>query len=280
MKTRRFPEHNYYSVWNDGITTRYQIRDDEPITELEYPEFYDIKITEKCSGKCPWCYMDSSESDEHYKDIVSKVASFFGPMSKNQRPFQVALGGGNPNEHPNFIALIAYLDLLGITPNYTTNGIGVTPQIIHATRRFCGGVAVSFHPHLEEYWSKAVDDFWKYGVKNLNAHIIISDRESIDFFKRMYYKYNSIMKYFVLLPYEAMGRAEAKEIDYEYLTEVLDSIRKQKKLAFGANFYEYLLSKNYPVNLYEPEIMSKYLDLKDMKVYRSSFNLTEVQNEI
>lgn len=49
----------------------------------------------------------------------------------------------------------------------------------------------------------------------------------------------------------------------------------QSQIAFGANFYPYLLKggHNIKVALYEPEIMSKFLDLKDMKVYPSSFNL-------
>ena len=47
------------------------------------------------------------------------------------------------------------------------------------------------------------------------------------------------------------------------------------KIAFGANFYSYLLKSPgvFNVSLYEPESMSKFLDLKDMKVYPSSFHL-------
>ena len=78
---------------------------------------------------------------------------------------------------------------------------------------------------------------------------------------------------FVLLPYGNQGRAESKEIDWEYLVQQLP--QQQNQIAFGANFYPYLLKggHNIKVALYEPEIMSKFLDLKDMKVYPSSFNL-------
>lgn len=281
IKTRKFLEHNYFSVWNNGKTIRFQIEDDKPITELDFPEFYDVKITGKCSGKCPWCYMDSKEDAEHYPDIVDRANKFFGiTMSQNERPFQVAIGGGNPNEHPDFIRLLEYFDSVGIVPNYTTNGMGVSVAILQATQKYCGGVAVSMHPHLEEHWSKAIAQFWTYGVENLNAHLIISDRESIDFFKRMYYRYNSVIKYFVLLPYEAAGRAEPKEIDYEYLTEVLNGIDNIESIAFGAGFFSYLQSQDFPVSLYEPEIMSKFLDMKDMKLYKSSFNLTQVPSHL
>jgi hypothetical protein len=33
------------------------------------------------------------------------------------------------------------------------------------------------------------------------------------------------------------------------------------------------------ISLYEPEIMSKYIDLTTMKCYKSSFNLTEVKHK-
>lgn len=276
LKTRCFPENNYFSVWQDGKTTRFQIEDDKPITKLKYPEFYDIKLTNKCDGKCPWCYQDSSDREEHTPNIVESIFNFFGPMSKNERPFQVALGGGNPNEHPDFIEVLKTFDSLGIVPNYTTNGMGITPEICYNTEKYCGGVAVSLHPHLEEYWSNAIWEFDAYKVPVINAHIIISDKESIDFFKSINYTYGDMLKYFVLLPYEAMGRAEPKEIDYEYLTEILDGLDDIKNVAFGAGFYEYLKTKDYSVSLYEPELMSAYLDLSNMKVYKSSFNLEEI----
>ena len=92
IKTRIFPESNYKSIWLNGKTIRIALDPNKPITELKYPEFYDIKITGKCNGQCPWCYMDSKTIDKNYDNIVEKVLKYFGPMNSNQRPFQVALG--------------------------------------------------------------------------------------------------------------------------------------------------------------------------------------------
>jgi len=85
--------------------------------------------------------------------------------------------------------------------------------------------------------------------------------------------------YFVLLPYGNQGRAENKEIDWEYLVTKLPD--NQSQIAFGANFYPYLCNggHNIKVSLYEPEIMSKFLDLKDMSLYTSSFNVDEAVNK-
>jgi hypothetical protein len=270
IKTRRFPEHNYLSVFYNGKTVRFQIKDNEPITELVFPEFYDVKITGYCSGGCPWCYQNSSEEEPHYLNAILDIEDFFGEMTQNQRPFQVAIGGGNPNEHPHFIAILEQFHELGIMPNYTTNGIGLTREILEATEKYCGGVALSCHPHLMRHWMKAAYDLCK--ITQLNFHLIISDEESIDYFEDVYYAWEDKVKYFVLLPYAAQGRAEPKEINYDYLTGVLKGLPRVDNVAFGAGFHGYLQTVDFPVSLYEPEIMSKYLDLKDLKVYKSSFD--------
>lgn len=281
IKTRIFPESNYKSIWFNGKTIRIALDQTKPITELEYPEFYDIKITSKCQGQCPWCYMDSKINDQNYDNIVEKVLKYFGQMDSNQRPFQVAIGGGEPTEHPLFVDLLKAFKELDIEPNYTTNGMFMRfddqsrENIINATVKYCGGVALSCHPHLKKYWETAAYRFSKESVK-LNFHIIISDRESIDYFVEIYDKWNKYVDYFVLLPYGNIGRAPKKEIDWEYLLTKLPE--DQHKLAFGANFYPYLLNTkhNIKVSLYEPEIMSKFIILEGSgTIYPSSFMLNK-----
>ena len=103
IKKREFVDSNYRGIWYSGKTMRIALNPDKPITELEYPEFYDVKITGNCLGECPWCYMDSKTKDNHYEGAVQKIKDFFGPMDENQRPFQVAIGGGEPTSHPDFV---------------------------------------------------------------------------------------------------------------------------------------------------------------------------------
>jgi hypothetical protein len=144
--------------------------------------------------------------------------------------------------------------------------------ILDATKLYCGGVAVSCHSHLDYYWKQAAQLYSSCDIR-LNFHIIISDEESVNDFVKIYNKWKDKVEYFVLLPYGVQGRAEHKEINWEYLVKNLP--QDQSQIAFGANFYPYLLKggHNIEVALYEPEIMSKFLDLKDMKIYPSSFNL-------
>jgi MoaA/NifB/PqqE/SkfB family radical SAM enzyme len=155
MKTRIFEDKNYKAIYSNGKTMRIALDPTNPILELDYPEFYDVKITDYCTGNCPWCYMDSKECGKHFRNILNKTQKYFGGLTENQRPFQVAIGGGNPNQHPKFIQLLKLFHRLGITPNYTTNGIGLTTEILKATKKYCGGVAVSCHEHLVFEWSYA-----------------------------------------------------------------------------------------------------------------------------
>ena len=281
IKTREFKESNYRGIWYNGKTIRIALDPNKPITELEYPEFYDIKLTGFCEGKCPWCYMDSKETDSHYSNVIEKIKKYFEPMNENERPFQVAIGGGEPTSHPDFIEVLKTFKELGIEPNYTTNGMFVNDSecpsgeeldILKYTKMYCGGVAVSCHPHLLKYWTVAARQFNNHDIK-LNFHIIISDKESIDYFKEIYDEWKDNVEYFVLLPYGNQGRAKTKGIDWEYLITKLPN--NQSQIAFGANFYPYLFKGGHgiKVSLYEPEIMSKFLDLKDMKLHPSSFSL-------
>lgn len=277
MKIRVFPEHNYKSFYFGHNTVRIAIDSSKPITELIYPEFYDVKITDKCYGACPYCYMNSTPKADPYNDILGKIDSFFGDMTDNERPFQVAIGGGEPTESPDFIESLELFHKLGITPNYTTNGMFIykinsyIEELMTVTKKCCGGVAVSCHPHLDHCWEEASYLFIENGIR-LNFHIIISDANSVDVFKDIYDKWNKVLDYFVLLPYSSQGRGDNKKIDWDYLVSKMP--KDTSKIAFGANFYPYLMKNPnlFNVSLYEPESMSKFLDLKDMKIYPSSFH--------
>lgn len=283
MKSRAFKDSNYKAIFCNGKTFRFPLDPSKPILSTEYPEFSDIKITNKCHGNCPYCYMDSSYKFDHPKGLLRRVRDFYEPLTPNQRPFQVAIGGGEPTLHPDFPALLELLDSLGIVPNYTTNGMFVNhstqqewERIMYATEQYSGGVAVSCHEHLDEHWQDAATEFIDFQIK-LNFHIIISDKKSIDRFNKIYRMYFKEVDYFVLLPYQSMGRAEQKDIDYEYLKETAPS--DTSKIAFGADFYKYLVDDpgRFKVSLYEPEAFSAFIDFtqEPVKIYRSSFDLTE-----
>ena len=284
FKTRQFPESNYKSIHINGKSLRIALDPSKPITELKYSEFYDIKLTNKCFGRCKFCYMSSETNDPHFENIIGKFKSFFGNMSDNEKPFQIAYGGGEPTLHPDFCKLMKVTYDHDITPNFTSNGMFIddeklTKKIVTTTKKYCGGVAFSTHPHLEHYWRKATELFIEEGI-HTNFHVIISDKKSIDSFLKLYKEFKGRIKYFVLLPYAVVGRAKPKKLDYDYLFENLNKMDDIADIAFGANFYPYLKEGKLKsqMSLYEPEVMSRFIDFKDMKIYPSSFKTDKALN--
>lgn len=275
LRTRREPEANYSSVFLDGKTLRMPIDSKKPITELKYPEFLDVSFGTFCEGKCQDCYASANPKGEHYSNVVQKVKDYFGKMTENERPFQVAIGGGQePLAHPEFAEALKAFSELGIVPNYTTNGVLFDDKVVELTKKYCGGIAITCHPHLEQHWRKAL----ALAIQNklrINIHLMISDTQSIERGRKIFDEYKDQVDYFVLLPRMNVGYAakNPKQIDYDTLEKWVDEIYKTNKVAFGANFFEFLKkAKKWDIAIYPPEIFSKYLVCDDnMSIYRNSF---------
>ncbi len=105
----------------------------------------------------------------NYKTVIDQAAEM--------GTFQVALGGGNPNQHPDFVEILEYTRSKGVIPNYTTNGRGLTEEILAVTKRTCGAVAVSAYEPYEET-AQTVQTLSDFGIKT-NIHFIL-DAESVD----------------------------------------------------------------------------------------------------
>jgi len=251
IKTRTFKDSNYRGIYFNGKTIRIQLDSSKPITDLEYPEFYDIKLTNKCNGKCSFCYQDSTKNSKDY-EAIKTLNKFFGSMSKNEKPFQIAYGGGEPTLHYQFHEVMKLTRKHDISPNYTTNGMFIDTKdfsnILNTTKKYCEGVAVSCHDHLEDVWKRAAQAFIDNNIFT-NFHNIISDKESVDKFVEIYNEWSSKVKYFVVLPIIEHGRAKNIKTDFKYFFDKMKKIKAEKgninDIAFGANFFPYLKDDNF-----------------------------------
>ena len=79
----------------DGTKVR-MCRDE--ISEPEYPESIDVKITDRCEYGCPFCYEGCTAEGLH-GEIPEKLFSSLPPFT------ELAIGGGNPLLHPEFATL-------------------------------------------------------------------------------------------------------------------------------------------------------------------------------
>lgn len=282
MKIREDKEANYKAIFFNGKTIRMRIDQTKPITRPKYPEIEDVAINDKCLAACPYCYTSATKEGANFEEVAFKAAFVWGDLEPEERPFQIAIGGaGEPTMHSDFPLFVETVSGLGIMPNYTTNGMHLTPEVLEATKKFCGGVAVSYHPHIKKVFHSAIDTL-KGVTSKLNAHIIIGEPGSLDLMKSLFVQYENTLDYFVVLPYQAAGRGIPVDTEVEWLntfqwiSEL--KIEQQSKFAFGALFYDWMKDKNLPlkIDMYEPEIYSGYRMMDDsFEVLRkSSYDLT------
>ncbi len=116
------------------------------------PECLDLQLTDRCSfGKThckDYCYMASDPKGEHGPvELVSKTILGF-----KEPPYQIAFGGGEPTQHPQFAHILRITRQLGSVPNYTTNGAALLPEVVEATNECCGGVSMTFHVSTGIEW--------------------------------------------------------------------------------------------------------------------------------
>lgn len=117
----------------------------ESYNKSTYPELVDVKITNKCSYGCEFCYQSSTPNGLHAD--WSNIQRIFNKL-QDWGVFEVAIGGGEPTEHPDFadILEICWEDH-EITPNFTTFGVKWLKDIrkVEAVKKYAGGIGVSVH---------------------------------------------------------------------------------------------------------------------------------------
>ena len=135
----------YKSVFrkSDGLALRWgKTRDtsDDPFMS-PMPELIDLCITKRCTMGCPYCYANSGPNEPHMSML--EFDRFLSQLPDTCQ--QIALGGGNPNCHPDFPTILKMIKDKGVVPNYTTNGLDLTDDIVTASKAYCGAIAVSQH---------------------------------------------------------------------------------------------------------------------------------------
>jgi len=132
----------------------------------------DIAVTNWCDRGCEWCYR---RSDTHGSHMSVEDYRMLIRQGANMGVLQVALGGGNPNQHPQFSSILEITRKeFGVVPSYTTNGRGLDRNVLDASRRFCGAVAVSAYAPYEEA-AAAVRRLIANGIKTNVQFILSSD---------------------------------------------------------------------------------------------------------
>ena len=172
--TQYHKNQQYTTIFNQntGLFIRKEDKNvQEPFWAEDGPELLDVSITTYCERECPFCYRKSNREGYHISlDDLKKIVS----QAKEIGVLQIAIGGGNPNQHPDFIEILRYIRDNGIVPSYTTNGEGLSDEILKATKMYCGAMAISVYaPYNESAYLELVNRAKYFGVK-VNLHIILT----------------------------------------------------------------------------------------------------------
>lgn len=165
-------EHAHYKIMFSKKTGFFVRMEEEgcpePFWAEDGPELLDISITNYCEHGCDFCYRKSNKSGRHiHIDEFTRVLD----QAKHLGVLQIALGGGNPNQHPQFIDILKMIREAGIVPSYTSNGEGLSDEILKATKKYCGAMAISLYPPYERY-NELTTYIHSFGIK-LNLHVIL-----------------------------------------------------------------------------------------------------------
>ncbi len=170
IRLRRDRAQNYYYLFDHetGIAVRWGKDNREPFWRKEGPELLDISITNYCEKECEFCYRKANRNGDFmefplYEEIMEQA--------EKAGVQQIALGGGNPNQHPEFWRFLKTAREHHITASYTTNGQGMTEEIYQATKKYGGAVAVSWYSPYDDA-RKVIEKCGEYGI-SANIHFLL-----------------------------------------------------------------------------------------------------------
>lgn len=104
---------NYFKILcDDGTLIKYN-KENKLIPE--YPDSMDIKITNSCDMGCKFCHENSKPDGKHGDIMNAKFIETLLPYT------ELAIGGGNPLEHPDLIPFLKKCKSLKLIPNMTVN---------------------------------------------------------------------------------------------------------------------------------------------------------------
>jgi radical SAM protein with 4Fe4S-binding SPASM domain len=235
---KRFDTERYTLFFNQESGFFARVEDagaPEPASSLHGPEILDVSITSYCQRGCSFCYKDASISGfsmslADYEYVLSQA--------KECGVLQIALGGGNPNQHPNFCDILRMTRIdYDIVPSYTTNGDGLTKDILKASKEYCGAIAISYYaPH--DLFFINLQKLFRYNIKT-NIHFLLSAktvRSAIEFL----YSADENLKQvnaIIFLLYKPVGRASRNEIlqDLSLVDEFFMQVKNSRfKIGFDS----------------------------------------------
>lgn len=252
-------DYNFYGDNGSGLTLRWgKTLNDNP-AYAPWPELADISISNYCTKNCGYCYRDSNENGTFmsltdYEHILDQLTSpDYGPV------FQVALGGGEPLEHPDFMAIIEATVQRKIVPNFTTNGLHLTEETVEKLKGKVGAIALSA-AGIRDIDPDKVKIMNRAGIKT-NIHFVLSHQTIDEAIGLLEGRYNHLLEGvngLIFLTYKPKGRAEEagclrdSEESYQRFLALANVNHCAARIGFDACFV--------PPLLHSTDVTADYVD--------------------
>ena len=144
--TEKVKNGNYYILYGEKFGDKEKVRlqvDSIPDMIPQYPELVDMKITNACEHKCPFCYMSSTPNGKH-----AEIFDIYNIVSKFKTKTEFALGGGNVLLHPEFINVVRHIHLKNHIANITVRyddikTINDNYDLKDAIKKYVSGIGIS-----------------------------------------------------------------------------------------------------------------------------------------
>jgi len=162
---------DWWTLYNRKSGTRaiFSFEENPSEFEPESPILLDYKITDYCGQNCEFCYMGSSKDGKHMKINFGQLNSII-----NNGIFEVALGGGEPTEHPRFYDIIKYLTDKGVVVNFSTKNLRWFDDVTMVTKvlDLVGAFAFSVRndQEIDSIYKKM--NVNKYDINKLTVQVI------------------------------------------------------------------------------------------------------------
>lgn len=222
-KIVKYKNGNYFVILNTVTGTKIR-ENQENFFEAAFPESMDLKITNKCHNGCAFCH-ENSTCDGKHGDIMSP--SFIDKL----HPYtEIAIGGGNPLEHPDLVPFLEKLKTLKMIPSMTIrqndfmNNLEFITEL--ADKKLIYGLGISLVDANQNGFIEAVQKFPNAVIHIINGIVTIQDLEEL--------RYRGLK--ILILGYKEFRRGEnlyedsnaRKRIDdlkqslYNYLPEIVN----------------------------------------------------------
>jgi len=283
-------EDGIWTIFNKetGLKLHLKFGPSDAIEQKNYrpaaPELIDIKITDFCPFGCSWCYQDSTVAGKHanYKTISDMYWE-----CQRSGVFEVALGGGEPTLHPNFLDIIKGFKEFGVTPNFTTKNKNWYKKVdfVQTVLDNCGGWA---HSVTNDYEVKEIvtlhQAMWAlydkpYPQPKLSFQYI-PDAYDLSNFKAVL---DAVPPYLTLtlLGYKEVGRGKTRPYTHHDWLDLIKKMEYRPTIAIDTQ-----MAKQYKDQLDKHKISSKmyytqegrfsmYIDAVEKKYAKSSYEPDE-----